>query len=186
VSTRFGLHAIDAVRKPIRPSRSSLGAAPIAYVLLAEPLKHNPHDPPLADRDRSCCLGRTRMLLLYCLLHLTGYDLTLDVQSRSPVGEPHARPPGVPAHARRRGDDRTPRPGRGECDRDGDGRARARTSLQPPGARDRQPSDVRARVGRRPDGGNLRRGGLARGTPGSFQAHLPLRLEQRLARRPLR
>jgi transketolase len=71
--------AIDAVQKansghPGLP----LGAAPMAYVLWQKYLKHDPRDPKWPDRDRfvlSACHG---CMLLYCLLHLTGYDLTLD------------------------------------------------------------------------------------------------------------
>ena len=71
--------AIDAVQKaesghPGLP----LGAAPMAYVLWQKHLRHNPRDPQWPDRDRFVLSAGHGCMLLYCLLHLTGYDLTLD------------------------------------------------------------------------------------------------------------
>ena len=71
--------AIDAVQKaesghPGLP----LGAAPMAYVLWQRHLKHNPRDPKWADRDRFVLSAGHGCMLLYCLLHLTGYDLTME------------------------------------------------------------------------------------------------------------
>lgn len=71
--------AIDAVQKansghPGLP----LGAAPMGYVLWLRHLKHNPRDPKWPDRDRFVLSAGHGCMLLYCLLHLTGYDLTLE------------------------------------------------------------------------------------------------------------
>ncbi len=55
-----------------------LGAAPMAYVLWTEYLKHNPHDPHWPDRDRFVLSAGHGSMLLYSLLHLTGYALSLD------------------------------------------------------------------------------------------------------------
>ncbi len=71
--------SIDAVQKansghPGLP----LGAAPMAYVLWQRHLRHNPHDPHWPDRDRFVLSAGHGCMLLYSLLHLTGYDLTLD------------------------------------------------------------------------------------------------------------
>jgi transketolase len=55
-----------------------LGAAPMAYVLWSRWLKHNPRDPRWADRDRFVLSAGHGSALLYSLLHLTGYDLSLD------------------------------------------------------------------------------------------------------------
>lgn len=55
-----------------------LGAAPMAYVLWQEFLKHNPRDPKWPDRDRFVLSAGHGSALLYSLLHLTGYDLSLD------------------------------------------------------------------------------------------------------------
>jgi transketolase len=71
--------AIDAVQKansghPGLP----MGAAPMAYVLWQRHLRHNPHDPHWPDRDRFVLSAGHGSMLLYVLLHLTGYDLTME------------------------------------------------------------------------------------------------------------
>ncbi len=87
--------AIDAVQKadsghPGLP----LGAAPMAYVLWQRHLKHNPRDPKWPDRDRFVLSAGHGCMLLYCLLHLTGYDLTMeDLKSFRQWG---SRTPGHP------------------------------------------------------------------------------------------
>jgi transketolase len=55
-----------------------LGAAPMAYVLWARFLKHNPRNPKWFDRDRFVLSAGHGSALLYSLLHLTGYDLPMD------------------------------------------------------------------------------------------------------------
>ena len=55
-----------------------LGMAPMAYVLWDRFLKHNPADPAWTDRDRFILSAGHASGLLYALLHLTGYDLSLD------------------------------------------------------------------------------------------------------------
>ena len=55
-----------------------LGAAPMAYVLWTEFLKHNPRNPSWPDRDRFLLSAGHGSALLYSLLHLTGYPLSLD------------------------------------------------------------------------------------------------------------
>ncbi len=55
-----------------------LGAAPMAYVLWQRHLRHNPRSPHWPDRDRFVLSAGHGCVLLYSLLHLTGYDLTLD------------------------------------------------------------------------------------------------------------
>lgn len=55
-----------------------LGAAPMAYVLWQNFLKHNPKDPKWADRDRFVLSAGHGSMLLYSLLHLSGYDLSMD------------------------------------------------------------------------------------------------------------
>ncbi len=55
-----------------------LGAAPMAYVLWTRFLKHNPSDPGWFDRDRFILSAGHGSMLLYSLLHLTGYALPLD------------------------------------------------------------------------------------------------------------
>src|SRR5690348_10268078 len=55
-----------------------LGAAPMAYVLWTKFLKHHPENPHWADRDRFVLSAGHGSALLYSLLYLTGYDLSLD------------------------------------------------------------------------------------------------------------
>src|ERR687886_1401956 len=55
-----------------------LGAAPMAYVLWTRFLRHNPRDPHWPDRDRFAFSAGHGSMLLYSLLYLTGYDLTLE------------------------------------------------------------------------------------------------------------
>lgn len=55
-----------------------LGAAPMAFALWAKVMKHNPADPKWADRDRFILSGGHGSMLLYSLLHLFGYGLTID------------------------------------------------------------------------------------------------------------
>jgi transketolase len=55
-----------------------MGAAPMAYVLWQNHLKHNPHDPKWPDRDRFVLSAGHGCMLHYCLLDLTGYDLTME------------------------------------------------------------------------------------------------------------
>lgn len=97
--------SIDAVQKansghPGLP----LGAAPMAYVLWTRLLKHNPTNPKWVDRDRFILSGGHGSMLLYSLLHLTGYDLSLDEiknfrqwDSLTPGHPEHGLTPGVEA-----------------------------------------------------------------------------------------
>ena len=55
-----------------------MGAAPMAYMLWDSFLKHNPRNPHWPDRDRFVLSAGHASMLLYSLLHLTGYDLSLD------------------------------------------------------------------------------------------------------------
>ncbi|MGA2211761.1 MAG: transketolase [Bryobacteraceae bacterium] len=55
-----------------------MGAAAMAYVLWTRFLRHNPRNPQWFDRDRFVLSAGHGSMLLYSLLHLTGYDLPLD------------------------------------------------------------------------------------------------------------
>jgi transketolase len=71
--------AIDGVEKansghPGLP----MGMAPSAYVLWTRFLRHDPNDPKWPDRDRFVLSAGHGSMLLYALLHLTGYDLPLE------------------------------------------------------------------------------------------------------------
>jgi transketolase len=55
-----------------------MGAAPMAYVLWTRHLKHSPTNPHWHNRDRFVLSAGHGSMLLYSLLHLTGYELSLD------------------------------------------------------------------------------------------------------------
>ncbi|KAF0110761.1 MAG: transketolase [Chloroflexi bacterium] len=55
-----------------------MGAAAIAYTIWTKHLKFDPNTPDWADRDRFILSGGHGSMLLYSLLHLTGYDVSLD------------------------------------------------------------------------------------------------------------
>ena len=58
-----------------------MGAAPMAYALWTKHLRHNPANPHWVNRDRFVLSAGHGSMLLYALLHLTGYDLSLpDIQ----------------------------------------------------------------------------------------------------------
>ncbi len=71
--------AADAVQraKSGHPG-TPMGAAPLAYTLWDRFLKHNPRNPAWPDRDRFVLSPGHASMLLYGLLHLTGYDLPLE------------------------------------------------------------------------------------------------------------
>src|SRR5438034_3769175 len=71
--------AIDAVQnaKSGHPGLP-LGAAPMAYVLWTKFMRYNPKQPKWENRDRFLLSAGHGCMLLYSLLHLTGYDLSLD------------------------------------------------------------------------------------------------------------
>jgi len=71
--------AVDAVQKANSGHPGApMGAAPMAYVLWDRFLKHNPGDPGWPDRDRFILSAGHASAMLYALLYLTGYDLSLD------------------------------------------------------------------------------------------------------------
>ena len=73
-----------------------MGMADIAQVLWSDFLRHNPTDPQWADRDRFVLSNGHGSMLLYSLLHLTGYPLTLeDLERFRQLG---SRTPGHPEH----------------------------------------------------------------------------------------
>jgi transketolase len=79
-----------------------MGMADAAYVLWARFLKHDPADPDWPDRDRFVLSAGHGSMLLYGLLHLTGYDLPLEELknfrqwcSRTPGHPEHGITPGV-------------------------------------------------------------------------------------------
>src|SRR4029079_8582428 len=95
--------SIDAVQKansghPGMP----MGAATMAYILWTRHLRHNPRNPSWPDRDRFVLSAGHASMLLYSLLFLTGYDLTMgDLEqfrqwkSRTPGHPERGSTPGV-------------------------------------------------------------------------------------------
>jgi transketolase len=87
--------SLDAVQKansghPGLP----LGMAPAAYVLWTKFLRHNPRNPKWFNRDRFLLSAGHGSMLLYSLLHLTGYDLPLDELKN--FRQLHSKTPGHP------------------------------------------------------------------------------------------
>jgi transketolase len=87
--------SLDAVQKansghPGLP----LGMAPAAYVLWTKFLRHNPKNPRWFNRDRFLLSAGHGSMLLYSLLHLTGYDLSLDELKN--FRQLHSKTPGHP------------------------------------------------------------------------------------------
>ncbi|MEO7432199.1 MAG: transketolase [Dokdonella sp.] len=71
-----------------------LGMAEIAWVLWTRHLRHNPAHPSWINRDRFVLSNGHGSMLLYALLHLTGYDLPLDELKR--FRQLHSKTPGHP------------------------------------------------------------------------------------------
>ncbi|MCX6340811.1 MAG: transketolase, partial [Fimbriimonadales bacterium] len=71
-----------------------LGAAPMAYALWQNHLKHHPLQPKWFDRDRFILSAGHGSMLIYSLLHLTGYDLSIDDLKQ--FRQSHSRTPGHP------------------------------------------------------------------------------------------
>lgn len=71
--------SMDAVQKANNGHPGlPLGAAPMGYTLWQNFLKHNPKNPDWANRDRFVLSAGHGSMLIYSLLHLTGYDVSLD------------------------------------------------------------------------------------------------------------
>jgi transketolase len=94
---------MDAVQKANSGHPGApMGLASAGYVLWTKVLKHNPQNPLWPDRDRFVLSGGHASMLLYSLLHLTGYDLTLDDlqnfrqwESKTPGHPEYGHTPGV-------------------------------------------------------------------------------------------
>ena len=75
-----------------------MGLAPAGYVLWTKVMKHNPKNPQWFNRDRFVLSGGHASMLLYSLLHLTGYELSLKRHSAVSVSWGTARLPGHPEY----------------------------------------------------------------------------------------
>jgi transketolase len=95
--------AIDAIEKAKSGHPGApMGLAPVAWQLYTTALRHSPADPQWANRDRFVLSAGHASMLLYALLHLTGYDLPMDEikrfrqwESLTPGHPEHGLTPGV-------------------------------------------------------------------------------------------
>ncbi len=95
--------AMDAVQKADSGHPGTpMALAPLAYVLWSRHLRFNPRDPGWEDRDRFILSAGHASMLLYSVLYLTGYDLTLDDlkqfrqwESKTPGHPEYSYTPGV-------------------------------------------------------------------------------------------
>lgn len=89
--------SMDAVQKANSGHPGApMGMADIAEVLWRDYLKHNPSNPNFADRDRFVLSNGHGSMLIYSLLHLTGYDLSIDDLKN--FRQLHSRTPGHPEY----------------------------------------------------------------------------------------
>ncbi|EIK54867.1 transketolase [Stutzerimonas stutzeri TS44] len=89
--------SMDAVQKANSGHPGApMGMADIAEVLWRDHLKHSPTNPKWADRDRFVLSNGHGSMLIYSLLHLTGYDLSIDDLKN--FRQLHSRTPGHPEY----------------------------------------------------------------------------------------
>src|SRR5947207_7453076 len=84
--------SMDAVQQPdsCHPG-TPMALAPLIYVLYTRVMRHNPSDPDWINRDRFVLSAGHASMLLYSILYLTGYPLTLeDIKHFRRVGSPTA------------------------------------------------------------------------------------------------
>ena len=87
--------AMDAVQKANSGHPGApMGLAPLAYVLYTRVMRHNPSNPDWINRDRFVLSAGHASMLLYSMLYLTGYPMTLDdIEHFRKVGYPTAGHP---------------------------------------------------------------------------------------------
>src|SRR6202140_5477039 len=87
--------SMDAVQKANSGHPGTpMALAPLAYVLYTRVMRHNPANPYRIDRDRSVLSAGHASMLLYSILYLTVYPLTLeDIKNFRQVGSPTAGHP---------------------------------------------------------------------------------------------
>lgn len=89
--------SMDAVQKANSGHPGApMGMADIAEVLWNEFLKHNPQNPDWSDRDRFVLSNGHGSMLIYSLLHLTGYELSMDDLKN--FRQLHSKTPGHPEY----------------------------------------------------------------------------------------
>ena len=111
-----------------------MGMAEIAVALWTRHLRHNPANPQWADRDRFVLSNGHGSMLLYSVLHLTGYDLADGrAEALPPAALEDAGPPGIRRDPGRGNHHRPARPGHRQRGRHGARGAPARGRVQPAG-----------------------------------------------------
>ena len=87
--------SMDAVQKANSGHPGApMGLAPVAYTLYTRIMRHNPGDPDWPGRDRFVLSAGHASMLLYSMLYLTGYPMTLeDIENFRQVGSPTAGHP---------------------------------------------------------------------------------------------
>jgi transketolase len=101
--------SMDAVQKANSGHPGApMGMADLAEVLWRDNLKHNPANPHWADRDRFVLSNGHGSMLLYSLLHLTGYDLSID--DIKAFRQLHSKTPGHPEYGETPGAETTTGP----------------------------------------------------------------------------
>ncbi|MDE2354966.1 MAG: transketolase, partial [Betaproteobacteria bacterium] len=89
--------SMDAVQKANSGHPGApMGMAEMAVALWGHHLRHNPANPHWADRDRFVLSNGHASMLLYTLLHLTGYDLSMDEIKH--FRQLHSKTPGHPEY----------------------------------------------------------------------------------------
>ena len=89
--------SMDAVEKAKSGHPGApMGMADIAEVLWNSHLKHNPNNPEWADRDRFVLSNGHGSMLIYSLLHLTGYDVS--IEDLKQFRQLHSKTPGHPEY----------------------------------------------------------------------------------------
>ena len=177
--------SMDAVQKAnAGHPGTAMALAPLAYLLYSEVLRHNPANSHWQNRDRFILSAGHACVLQYSALHLTGYDLSLDDLKQ--FRQWQSRTPGHPERGHTDGIEITTGPlGQGFANGVGMGIAErflAGTFNRP----HHELVDHRVYVicsRRRPDGGRLLRGRLARRHERARQAHLLLRRQPHHDRR---
>ena len=99
--------SMDAVQKANSGHPGApMGMADIAEVLWNDYLRHNPANPKWPDRDRFVLSNGHGSMLIYSLLHLTGYDLPIDELKN--FRQLHSKTPGHPEYGYTAGVSRPP------------------------------------------------------------------------------
>jgi transketolase len=97
ITSAIRMLAVDAVQKANSGHPGApMGMAEIADVLWNRHLRHNPVNPKWPDRDRFVLSNGHGSMLIYALLHLSGYDLPIEELKR--FRQMHSKTPGHPEY----------------------------------------------------------------------------------------